>query len=597
MDAEEDATQGDMLKPETDAALLKLEGGADDAGTDAVHECAAPEAADVLGTSLAFAFMHCCSLVPLPQLAAQQAAASHALEGVEAGPGWDFNRLVGASMVMLTSGNLNTREGWLLRARMWRLIFGQSSDGDAAGSWAPSASVAFSLFAVDADELKRANDLPRRKYKLLGRLVDIFDGDEDFFEEDDGENAEYDEDEQEASVHQVLDPAKQTGIVPQAFRAWRERAVASRMAALAAQGFLRRAEQSADCVLTATAAPLCLSVPRALRLARLTPPPEQPPQTAAPLPKDASFTAKLALMASELRSAAGSQTRGPSAKGVGTLREKLEQLTQELQERELLGAAGSPTLREQLQAMTEQLRTQQPAVRDNLLDGGMYDSDSNASDAKPDAAAAGGASSFDEMPPPRLDCERVWTTMLVLSVLQRFSESCLFSEDSDPLEVTIVDAGYAFLDRQAQAHPALAAALADGSLQRKASNLTAKWQAVLGNRVAEVRAAESVTSHMSLSHVQRTSAQVARAMVVRHETFGTFLAPALDGLQVRAVLRVCALHAWHSDVAVARFLPPAQRWQMFIILVTLVLSSLLVNSACNERRFRAICVPLALACF
>jgi hypothetical protein len=55
---------------------------------------------------------------------------------------------------------------------------------------------------------------------------------------------------------------------------------------------------------------------------------------------------------------------------------------------------------------------------------------------------------------------------------------------------------------------------------------------------------------MTLAHVQRTSAEVTRALVLRHETFSTLLAPAMDGLA---------------------------RWQLFVILITLVMSQLLVN--------------------
>jgi hypothetical protein len=83
------------------------------------------------------------------------------------------------------SGNLNTRTDWLMRARLWRLILGQSADG----SWAPSANVAFSLFACEPQELERVDKLPRRKFELLGRLADLFDEDADFFEDVDGARA------------------------------------------------------------------------------------------------------------------------------------------------------------------------------------------------------------------------------------------------------------------------------------------------------------------------------------------------------------------------------------------------------------------------
>ena len=55
---------------------------------------------------------------------------------------------------------------------------------------------------------------------------------------------------------------------------------------------------------------------------------------------------------------------------------------------------------------------------------------------------------------------------------------------------------------------------------------------------------------MSLSHVHRIGTELMRALVTQHETFATFLSEPLDGLQ---------------------------RWQMFMILITVVCSQLLVN--------------------
>ena len=264
-------------------------------------------------------------------------------------------------------------------------------------------------------------------------------------------------------------------------------------------------------VVTAVAMPLCVSVPRALRLARRA---GLRAATPAGIKIGSPFTSKLANMTLELRQALSSQQREGA-----TLREQLEALTTELASNDV---AGTPSLREQLQALTAVLRANPPEVRDNLLDASLESDDDEDGTSASDSRAE---------PLPPLDVERVWTTLLVLSVLERFSESCLFSDDGDRNERTIVDAGYLWLEEQASNYPALAALLEDGSLKKRAQNATARWQAVLGNRVAEIRRAEAITSHLSVAHLQRTSAEITRALMLRHETFSAFMAPAMDGLQ------------------------------------------------------------------
>ncbi len=119
----------------------------------------------------------------------------------------------------------------------------------------------------------------------------------------------------------------------------------------------------------------------------------------------------------------------------------------------------------------------------------------------------------------------------------------------DP-ERTILDAGEAWIAQHADAHAALKAALADGALMKRARALTYDWQRAAENRVEELRRSEGIRIDMASGHVQRTAVGVLRALVTRHSTFATFLSEPLDGLQ---------------------------RWQMFMILVTLVISQLLVN--------------------
>jgi hypothetical protein len=313
------------------------------------------------------------------------------------------------------------------------------------------------------------------------------------------------EDEEEASVHNKLTPAERTGICLHAFRAWRKLAVTARNASLSERGFLRHADQPVDCVLTTAAAPLLLSLPRALRVLHKHPAPPRMPLSP---PALATFKAKLENLTLDLRHAT------PAEQAPNQLRERLELLTQDLSD------ASPPSLAEQLRALTHAPPgAYRPAgAPDNLLDcdSGTSASADEAGDGATERVVRRRSSRITKTAHSSLDVERVWTTLLVLSVLQRFSECCLFSDEDDLIELTIVDGGLQWLEAHAAVHPALAAALEDGSLQRRASNLTARWQAVLGKRVEEIRSADSITSHLSLSHLQRTSTEVAHALISRH---------------------------------------------------------------------------------
>ena len=153
---------------------------------------------------------------------------------------------------------------------------------------------------------------------------------------------------------------------------------------------------------------------------------------------------------------------------------------------------------------------------------------------------------------PDIDAERVWTTLCCAAMLQR-QNACWIWGDGDIYaeeEWTIVDAAFAWLSRHGREHPTLGALLDDGSLMRRARRITLLWHRATEVRVNELRRSEAVRSQMNLSHMHRTFTELARALITKHSTFATFLSEPLDGLQ---------------------------RWQMFMLLVTLVLEQLLVN--------------------
>ena len=153
---------------------------------------------------------------------------------------------------------------------------------------------------------------------------------------------------------------------------------------------------------------------------------------------------------------------------------------------------------------------------------------------------------------PDIDVERVWTTLCCIAVLQR-ENACWIWGDGDiyaEQEWTIVDAAYAWLSRHGREHPTLGAVLDGGSLMLRARRITLLWRRANELRISALRRSRVVRSQMNLTQLHRTCTDLARAIMTKHETFATFLSEPLDGMQ---------------------------RWQMFTILVTLVLEQLLVN--------------------
>lgn len=170
-----------------------------------------------------------------------------------------------------------------------------------------------------------------------------------------------------------------------------------------------------------------------------------------------------------------------------------------------------------------------------------------------------------------ISAPRIWTTLCCIAVLERANVSWIWGDgDTYPaVERTIVDGAREWVESCAAERPALAELLASGSLQKRASAVTLLWRRTCDQRVAELRRSEAIRSSMNKSHLhrrvvlslctaraclsactRRATTALVRAITSRHETFAVFLSEPLDGLQ---------------------------RWQMFIIIVSLVLSQLLVN--------------------
>jgi hypothetical protein len=113
-----------------------------------------------------------------------------------------------------------------------------------------------------------------------------------------------------------------------------------------------------------------------------------------------------------------------------------------------------------------------------------------------------------------------------------------------------VDAAREWIDRYAAERPELQLVLADPQLWKRAGHVTKLWHRASEVKVAALRRSPAIRSQMSLSHAHRSMVDIMRALLTQHETFSTFLSEPLEGLQ---------------------------RWQKFVILITLVCSQLLVN--------------------
>ena len=157
---------------------------------------------------------------------------------------------------------------------------------------------------------------------------------------------------------------------------------------------------------------------------------------------------------------------------------------------------------------------------------------------------------------PECQKERVWTTLCCIGLLQTLNVTWLWGPTSDngdaypPEERTIVDAGREWVEALAAEQPALAEALADGLLAKAGARTVARWHRAWERRVNDLRAGEAVTKTRRKAQTHRTSAELMRAVCTKHETFAVFLSAPLDGLQ---------------------------RWQMWMILISVVASQLLVN--------------------
>ena len=608
-------------------------------------------AEDAVGTALVYAFILNAALLSPEELSRQFQASSHVLRHVPTGNQWSFSELYDRMSVMLSAGNLNAKADWVERARLWRLFLSQNKDG----SWDASATVAFSVLACQQDEAERVKNVPLRKFKFLADLAEMMEG--NFFESqaDFADNDDVEQFQQQQGQARELDRQAtkltqriQTDVVfalrataaesmRTKLREWLRVTKEAREERLAARGFLLHDDEAPDCLLSACPASICVTMPRSLRLAargmaahskRRTEGEDallaavggrgdEHSETGEAAVTDEPPTRRKGIM-NRFFGGVGTPPKGdarrqPRSSATGRIPADLEDMD------DLSGGeqqAPPASLRSQLQMMTDNLATERAlaqrlqtspptgaGARQVEHQDALFDSDDDAprvfrksstiarrSSTKLQLGASFSAPrlSSTELPekavvttfkPLGMDlAERVWTTLLVLNVLQSQEEMLLFSDDADPLERTSVDAALSWLQSVAEKYPVLAPLLAENQLPAHANLVMARWRRLIAHRIAELRRSETVTDAMSIAHVQRISSNLVHKVVTKHDTFSTFLKPPLDGLS---------------------------RWQMFMILVTIVMSGLLVNiwmfysrgsSCCSEVRALLNCDPVPAPC-
>jgi hypothetical protein len=188
--------------------------------------------------------------------------------------------------------------------------------------------------------------------------------------------------------------------------------------------------------------------------------------------------------------------------------------------------------------------------------------------------------------------ERIWATVLAISVLESLDVCWLVDDEEEP-ERTIVDAARDWLDAQGAADERVQQLLDSGELQAAAAKARKMWKQIMEYQIAQLRDAEVVNRFTALTHVQRASGRVIKSIMTDHGEPNTRLRQARARthatLAVQAPLQPswmrtatsCAgsgAHPSHSAACVpARRLLTRRRRRRFMILVTLVLSTLLVS--------------------
>ena len=514
-------------------ALLRL-GSERFVGDDESNE----DAELVVGTAMVFAFMTVAKTLPVVEHARRLQAASAHFRGTTL-PGIDhgFDALYRMFIVMLSPGNLSGRSDWLEKSRLWRLILLQRADG----GFDLNQSLAFALQAHAG-----AKPPPKPKASKLRALLGALLGGDDLDDAmDDALDDALTSSDDEAEVDTVTSGA----------------------AALA--------HHAVDCPLTFSPAAIKHRLPPALAALNDEYYAEQKAEAVARLQREADEAerarARVAAAVAEVEAAAldaqaqaTQPTAWPAQSMVHVLAAAAAKLQHELDD--LSKVARTLTPGPQLQRMLKLERATSRRLthlssRFNL----PLVTPVRCADSTPRAAAAPPTSKAGEEPQTtdssaksgrrrrgrpleRLPVERIWSTVLALNVLEEL-DSCWQVDEDDDSMATIVDRGRAFLHAQTRANRRLRRLFKSGELFAAAERARKEWKAIQSHNVSVLRDTEVINRFTAFTHIQRGSARIVRSMMTDHSTFATFLDT--DGY--------------------------IMRWQRFMVLVTLVLSTLLTS--------------------
>jgi len=157
--------------------------------------------------------------------------------------------------------------------------------------------------------------------------------------------------------------------------------------------------------------------------------------------------------------------------------------------------------------------------------------------------------------------QRVWATLLALVWLEESDSSWLLDEEGSS---TIVDACYSYLDTMAARHRRLRKHNRLSHLHREAGVTLHRWRAASQYAMQQARNSDGLAPQNAMVRLQNAVSRIVKSMMTDHDTFSTFLDT--DGF--------------------------IQRWQRFMILVTLLASSLLTSIWFYSSRGTACCTEI-----
>ena len=101
---------------------------------------------------------------------------------------------------------------------------------------------------------------------------------------------------------------------------------------------------------------------------------------------------------------------------------------------------------------------------------------------------------------------------------------------------------YQWMEQYADMHPTLKDALADDKIQKRARDMTRLWVRKFKQRVYELRGSAAIVAQRNLSQVHRTTTEMMRALVMRHDTVRCFLSECVPLFWISCRLLVLTHH-------------------------------------------------------